>query len=247
MDWITDPQAWIALVTLTAAEIVLGIDNIIFISIMTGTLPPVRRERARIVGLSLAMLIRVVLLFSLVWLLRLTAPLFALFGQEFSGRDLILIGGGLILIAKSTVEIHGNLEGPDAGPAGRAAATFAGVIAQLLLLDIIFSLDSVITAIGLVQQLPVMVAAVILSVLFMLAASRAISDFVDCHPTVKMLALSFLLMIGIALIGDGLEFHIPKGYIYFAMAFSVMVELLNLRVRKRGASPVALRKGVPAG
>ena len=245
MDWITDPQAWIALVTLTAVEIVLGIDNIVFISIMAGRLPAARRERARLIGLGLAMLIRIALLFSLVWMMRLTAPLLTLLGLEVSGRDLILFGGGLFLLAKSTTEIHDNLEGPSK-PAGRTAATFVGVLAQILLMDVIFSLDSVITAIGLVQELPVMVLAIILAVLFMLFASRAISGFVERHPTVKMLALSFLLMIGIALIADGLGLHIPKGYIYFAMAFSLMVEMLNLKVRKRRATPIVLRKGARA-
>lgn len=245
MDWITDPQAWIALVTLTAVEIVLGIDNIVFISIMAGRLPAARRERARLIGLGLAMLIRIALLFSLVWLMRLTAPLLTLLWLEVSGRDLILFGGGLFLLAKSTTEIHDNLEGPSK-PAGRATATFVGVLAQILLMDVIFSLDSVITAIGLVQELPVMVLAIVLAVLFMLFASRAISGFVERHPTVKMLALSFLLMIGIALIADGLGLHIPRGYIYFAMAFSLMVEMLNLKIRKRRASPIVLRKGARA-
>jgi predicted tellurium resistance membrane protein TerC len=233
MDWITDPQAWIALITLTAIEIVLGIDNIIFISIMAGKLPAALRRKARLVGLSLAMFIRIALLFSLVWMMRLTTPLFALFGQEFSGRDLILIGGGLFLLAKSTMEIHDKLEGPEESSSARRAATFAGVIAQILVLDIVFSLDSVITAIGLAQQLAVMVVAIVLAVLFMLAAAGAVNDFVDRHPTVKMLALGF---------GQ----HIPRGYVYFSMAFSVFVELLNLKIRRR-AAPVALRKGTPAG
>ena len=246
MDWITDPQAWIALITLTAIEIVLGIDNIIFISIMAGKLPAAQRRKARLIGLSLAMFMRIALLFSLVWMMRLTAPLFALLGQEFSGRDLILIGGGLFLLAKSTMEIHDKLEGPEGPSSARRAATFASVIAQILVLDVVFSLDSVITAIGLAQQLAVMVIAIVLAVLFMLAAAGAVSDFVDRHPTVKMLALSFLLLIGVALIADGFEQHIPRGYIYFSMAFSVFVELLNLKVRRR-AAPVALRKGAVAG
>ncbi|MEW6323865.1 MAG: TerC family protein [Nitrospirota bacterium] len=237
MEWLTDPQAWIALVTLTAVEIVLGIDNIVFISIMAGKLPKAQRERARLVGLSLAMLIRIVLLFSLVWMMRLTAPLFALLGQELSGRDLILIAGGLFLLWKSTMEIHHKLEGPETAR-GTAAVTFAGVIIQILLLDIVFSLDSVITAIGLVDELPVMVAAIVIAVLFMLVASGMISEFVERHPTVKMLALSFLLLIGVALIADGFDMHIPRGYIYFSMAFSVFVELLNLRLRK--LSPAAV-------
>jgi predicted tellurium resistance membrane protein TerC len=246
MEWITDPQAWIALVTLTAIEIVLGIDNIIFISIMADKLPAAERRTARLVGLSLAMFIRMALLFSLVWLMRLTAPLLTLFGQEISGRDLILVAGGLFLLAKSTTEIHNKLEGPEGPPSARRAATFASVIVQILLLDIVFSLDSVISAIGLAQQLGVMVIAIVLAVLFMLVSAGAVSDFVDRHPTVKMLALSFLLLIGVALIADGLEFHIPRGYIYFSVAFSVFVELLNLKVRRR-ASPVVLRKGAPGG
>ena len=240
MDWLTDPQAWIALVTLTALEIVLGIDNIIFISILADRLPAAQRARARTLGLGLAMLTRVALLFSLVWLMRLTAPWFTVLGEEISGRDLILIAGGLFLLAKSTVEIHEKLEGEAKGAALRAAATFGSVIGQILLLDIVFSLDSIITAIGMANQLPVMVAAVVIAVMFMMVSAGAVSRFIDRHPTVKMLALSFLLLIGMALIGDGLGMHIPKGYIYFAMAFSVFVELLNLNVRRRGP-PVQLR------
>jgi predicted tellurium resistance membrane protein TerC len=242
MEWIVNPQIWLALVTLTAIEIVLGIDNIIFISIMAGKLPPAQRERARVIGLSLAMIIRILLLLSLVWLMRLTAPLFVLFGMEISGRDLIVIGGGLFLLAKSTMEIHDKLEGAEEASPDRPAVSFRSVIIQILLLDIIFSLDSIITAIGLAQQVIIMVIAVILAVLVMLVSSRAISDFVDRHPTVKMLALSFLLLIGTALIAEGFDLHIPKGYIYFAMAFSVMVEMLNLKIRKTSAAPVALRK-----
>jgi predicted tellurium resistance membrane protein TerC len=241
MDWLTDPQAWIALVTLTALEIVLGIDNIIFISILADKLPAAQRARARTLGLGLAMLTRVALLFSLVWLMRLTAPWFAVLGQEISGRDLILIAGGLFLLGKSTVEIHDKLEGEEEASAVRAAATFGSVIGQILLLDIVFSLDSIITAIGMANQLPVMVAAVVIAVLFMMVSAGAVSRFIDRHPTIKMLALSFLLLIGLALIGDGLGMHIPKGYIYFAMAFSVFVEMLNLKTRRRGP-PVQLRR-----
>ncbi|MEO5656568.1 MAG: TerC family protein, partial [Nitrospiria bacterium] len=221
MDWLLDPQAWIALITLTALEIVLGIDNIIFISILADKLPAEQRARARTIGLGLAMLTRLALLFSLVWLMRLTTPWFAVLGQEISGRDLILIAGGLFLLAKSTVEIHEKLEGEEEVAAARAATTFGSVIGQILLLDIVFSLDSIITAIGMANQLSVMVAAVVIAVLFMMMSAGAVSRFIDQHPTIKMLALSFLLLIGLALVGEGLGMHIPKGYIYFAMAFSV--------------------------
>ena len=241
MDWINDPQAWIALATLTALEIVLGIDNIIFISILAGKLPIHQQEKARITGLALAMFTRVGLLFSLTWLMGLTAPLFTVVGREVSGRDLILIAGGLFLLAKSTMEIHDKLEGEEGHSSAKAAASFAGIIVQILLLDIVFSLDSIITAIGMASQLTVMVMAVVIAVGFMMFFSRAISAFVDAHPTIKMLALSFLLLIGVALIGDGLDMHIPKGYIYFAMAFSVMVEMLNMKVRARG-KPVKLHQ-----
>ena len=239
MEIFSDPNAWVALITLTALEIVLGIDNIIFISILAGKLPKAQQERARIIGLSLAMITRIALLFSLTWIMQLTAPLFSVLGHEISGRDLILILGGLFLLAKSTMEIHEKLEGESEHGTGVRAVSFASVIVQILLLDIVFSLDSVITAIGMVDQLSVMVTAVVIAVGFMLFFSKYISDFVDRHPTVKMLALSFLLMIGLALIGEGFDMHIPKGYIYFAMAFSVFVELLNLRLRRRRA-PVKL-------
>ena len=239
MEWLADPQVWLALVTLTALEIVLGIDNIIFISIQAGKLPAHQREKARIVGLGLAMFIRIALLFSLTWLMGLTAPLFSVLGNEISGRDIILISGGLFLLWKSTMEIHEKLEGEEGHSAAHAGATFAAVIVQILLLDIVFSLDSIITALGMANQLAVMVAAVVVAVGFMMLFSGKISAFVDRHPTVKMLALSFLLLIGVALIGDGFDMHIPKGYIYFAMAFSVMVEMLNLRLRRQGA-PVKL-------
>lgn len=242
MDILTDPNAWLALITLTALEIVLGIDNIIFISILAGKLPEAQRARARTIGLAMAMGSRLALLASLVWMMRLTAPLFSIpvFNQEISGRDLILIVGGLFLLAKSTMEIHEKLEGEEAESGGRAAATFTSVIIQIALLDIVFSLDSIITAIGMANQLSIMVAAVIIAVIFMMLFAGAVSAFIDRHPTIKMLALSFLILIGVALIGDGLDMHIPKGYIYFAMAFSVFVEMLNIRIRRR-ATPVKLR------
>ncbi len=242
MALLTDPQVWLALVTLTALEIVLGIDNIIFISIQAGKLPTHQQEKARMVGLGLAMFIRVALLFSLTWLMGLTAPLFTVLGNEITGRDIILISGGLFLLWKSTMEIHEKLEGPEEhAEAKGAAVSFGSVIVQILLLDIVFSLDSIITAIGMANQLAVMVAAVVIAVGFMMVFSGKISDFVDRHPTIKILALSFLLMIGVALIGDGLDMHIPKGYIYFAMAFSVAVEMLNLRVGRQG-KPVKLHQ-----
>lgn len=242
MEILTDPNAWLALITLTALEIVLGIDNIIFISILAGKLPEAQRERARTIGLVMAMGTRLALLASLVWMMRLTAPLFSIpvFNQEISGRDLILILGGLFLLAKSTMEIHEKLEGEEGASGGRAAASFSSVIVQIALLDIVFSLDSIITAIGMANQLSIMVAAVIIAVIFMMLFAGAVSAFIDRHPTIKMLALSFLILIGVALIGDGFDMHIPKGYIYFAMAFSVFVEMLNIRIR-RGATPVKLR------
>ena len=238
MEWLLDPEIWIALVTLTALEIVLGIDNVVFISILAGKLPPQQQPRARRLGLAAAMLTRIVLLASLAWMIRLTAPLFELFGHAFSGRDLLLITGGLFLLAKSTTEIHERLEGMEGRVTARVVPSFAGVIVQIMLLDIIFSLDSVITAVGMVNQLPVMIAAVVLAIAVMMWAADPISDFVHHHPTVKMLALSFLLLIGLSLLADGLGQHIPKGYIYFAMGFSVFVEMLNLRVRRvLGAGP----------
>jgi predicted tellurium resistance membrane protein TerC len=240
MDWLTDPQAWIGLATLTVLEIVLGIDNVIFISILAGKLPVSQQPRARRLGLGLAMLSRIALLFSLSWVIRLTRPLFTVLGQEISGRDLVLIIGGLFLLAKSTREIHERLEGEENGSEVRAAPSFGSVMVQIMLLDVVFSLDSVITAVGMVDQIWVMVAAVIIAVGVMLAFAGRISAFVDQHPTVKMLALSFLLLIGVALLAEGFDRHIPKGYIYFAMAFSVMVELLNLRTRRR-RDPVHLR------
>jgi predicted tellurium resistance membrane protein TerC len=245
MEWITDPQAWAALGTLTALEIVLGIDNIIFISILVGRLPARQRRQARVLGLALAMLTRLALLLSLTWVMSLTAPLFEL-GQKISGRDLILLAGGLFLLVKSTSEIHDSLEGAGETREHRAVASFAGVLVQIAIIDIVFSLDSVITAVGLAQQLVVMALAIVISVIVMMFAARAISDFVDRHPTIKMLALAFLILVGTALMAEGLEFHIPRGYIYFAMAFSVAVEFLNLRMRQR-ATPVKLRKTVARG
>jgi predicted tellurium resistance membrane protein TerC len=242
MDWITDPQAWIGFATLTVLEIVLGIDNIIFISILADKLPPQQQGRARLLGLALAMLTRILLLLSLTWIIRLTAPLFSVLGQEISGRDLVLLVGGLFLLAKSTHEIHGNLEGEEGEASAKVPPSFVGVLIQIMLLDIVFSLDSVITAVGMVDEVGVMVAAVVVAVAFMMGFARPISDFVTRHPTIKMLALSFLIMIGVALIAEGLGQHIPKGYIYFAMAFSVGVELLNIRVRRVRANVVKLRR-----
>jgi predicted tellurium resistance membrane protein TerC len=232
MDWISDPQAWIAFATLTALEIVLGVDNVVFISILAGKLPSGQREKARRLGLGLAMFVRILLLLSIAWVVKLTATLFTVWSQEISGRDLILLLGGLFLLAKSTHEMHGPLEGDEGHSSGGVASSFSSVIVQILLLDIIFSLDSVITAVGMVDDVGVMIAAVVVAVGFMLVFSGGVSRFVDKHPTIKMLALSFLLLIGVSLVAEGLEFHIPKGYIYFAMAFSLFVEVINIRVRK---------------
>lgn len=245
MDWLTDPTVWVALLTLTALEIVLGIDNIIFIAILAGKLPQNQQVRARTIGLALAMLTRIALLFSITLIMKLTAPLFTVFRVEISGRDIILILGGLFLLAKSTLEIHSNLEGEETHGKERmkrAKVTFRSVIVQIMLLDIVFSLDSVITAIGLAQQLAVMAAAIVIAVIVMMLVSGRISGFVDRHPTLKILALSFLLLIGLALVGEGFDLHIPKGYIYFAMAFSTFVELLNLRMRRARMAPVKLRQ-----
>jgi predicted tellurium resistance membrane protein TerC len=233
MDWLTDPQIWIALATLTFLEIVLGVDNIIFISILSGKLPARQQPRARRIGLLGAMLTRVLLLFSLAWIIRLTQPWFAVLGHEISGRDLILILGGLFLIAKSTYEIHDKLEGEEGHASRRVPASFVSVIVQIMLLDIVFSLDSVITAVGMVDDLWVMIAAVMIAIGIMLWSAEPISAFVHRHPTVKMLALSFLLLIGLSLLLEGFDQHIPKGYIYFAMGFSVFVEMINLRLRKK--------------
>ncbi len=245
MDWLLQPEAWVALLTLTALEIVLGIDNIIFLSILVGRLPPERRQSARVLGLGLAMGSRIALLLSLTWLMSLTAPIVAVLGHEVSWRDVILIGGGAFLLAKATLEIHNSLEGEEEGPKAVQAASFGAVLIQVALIDIVFSLDSVITAVGLVQQVSIMVLAIVVAVLVMMVAAKSISDFIDTHPTVKMLALSFLIVVGVALIGEGFEFHIPRGYIYFAMAFSVVVEMLNLQVRKRTAEPVHLHRQLP--
>ncbi|MBM3724953.1 MAG: TerC family protein [Acidobacteria bacterium] len=233
MDWLTDPQAWIALITLTALEIVLGIDNIIFISILVGKLPPRQQGRARSFGLAAAMVSRILLLLCLSWLVRLTEPLLQAGDYRLSGRDLILILGGVFLLFKATSEIHQAIEHTPGAPKSSKAATFGTVIAQILVLDVVFSLDSVITAVGMADRIAVMVAAVMISVGIMLFAARPISEFVEHRPTVKMLALSFLLMVGLTLVADGLGHHIPKGYVYFAMAFSVMVEMLNLRASRR--------------
>jgi len=241
MEWLTDPQIWIALATLTFLEIVLGVDNVIFISILSGKLPLDQQPRARRLGLLGAMVTRVMLLFSLAWIIRLTEPWNRVVGQEISGRDLILIGGGLFLLAKSTYEIHDKLEGEEGHASNRVAASFASVIVQIMLLDIVFSLDSVITAVGMVDELWVMIAAVMISVGIMMASAEAISAFVHRHPTVKMLALSFLLLIGMSLILEGFDQHIRKGYIYFAMGFSVFVEMINLRLR-RSRKPVHLHE-----
>jgi len=241
MDWITNPQIWAALVTLTVLEIVLGVDNIIFISILAGKLPPDQQPRARRLGLSLAMLTRIALLLSLSAILRLTTPLFAVFGKEISGRDVILLAGGLFLLVKSTREIHDKLEGAGGHSSAPVRASFTSVIIQIGLLDIVFSFDSVITAVGMANEIGVMIAAIVIAVGTMMVAAGPISEFVDVHPTIKMLALSFLLLIGMTLIAEGFDVHIPKGYVYFAMAFSVFVELLNLRARAPGA-PVRLRQ-----
>ena len=244
-DWLADPNAWIALGTLTALEIVLGVDNIIFISILAGKLAKEQQARARTLGLGLALFGRVGLLLSLAWIMQLTAPVFTITDVEISGRDLILMGGGLFLLAKSTREIHDKLEGSEEHHGSRKAATFGSVIFQILLLDLVFSLDSVITAVGMAEHVPVMIAAVVIAIVFMMFSAGAVSAFIEDHPTVKMLALSFLLMVGVALMAEGLDFHIPRGYIYFSMAFSVFVEMLNLKLRSRG-KPVELKNRPPA-
>ena len=239
IELLTDPQAWLAFATLLSLEVVLGIDNVVFIAILAGKLPPDQQAKARRLGLGLAAITRVMLLFTLAWMIKLTSPLFAVLGHEISGRDLILILGGLFLIAKSTHEVHEKLEGEEGRVTAKVAANFASVIGQILLLDIVFSLDSIITAVGLVDQLAIMVAAVLVAVGVMIAFSGVISRFVDKHPTIKMLALSFLMLIGVSLVAEGLEFHLPKGMIYFAMGFSLFVEMLNLRIRGK-AAPVQL-------
>ena len=248
MELLLDPQAWIAFVTLAALEIVLGIDNIIFITILANRLPESQRASARRFGLMLAMVTRILLLLSLAWVMRLTEPLFALMEHSVSGRDLILFFGGLFLIAKSTMEVHSSLEGPEEHTVGSAKKIgYMGVIVQIGLLDIIFSLDSVITAVGLVDQVPVMIAAIIVAVMVMMVAAGPIGDFVERHPTIKILALSFLILIGTALVGEGLHFHIPKGYIYFAMAFSLIVEMLNIRMRRKQVPEPVRLHNQPAG
>ncbi len=248
MDWITDPNAWVAFATLTALEIVLGIDNVIFISILAGRLPVSQRARARRVGLGAAMLMRILLLLSIAWIIQLTDPLFTVFGEEISGRDLILLLGGLFLLGKSTHEMHMRLEGEEEDGKGAAVASFGAVIFQIMLLDVVFSLDSVITAVGMADELAIMIAAVVVAVGVMLAFAGPISAFVERHPTVKILALSFLLLIGVSLIAEGFDLHIPKGYIYFAMAFSLFVEMINLRAKKVARAPVKLHAPYsPAG
>ena len=240
MEWLSDPQAWIGLLTLTLLEIVLGIDNIIFISILASKLPAAKQKQARQIGLALAMVMRILLLLSLSWIIGLTKPFFVLAGFDVTGRALILLGGGLFLIAKSTHEIHDNLEGNEEERSVRSAPSLGSVLVQIILLDLVFSLDSVITAVGMVDEIAVMIVAVMLAVGVMMVFAGALSSFVERHPTIKMLALSFLLLIGVNLIGEGLGFHIPKGYTYFAMGFAVFVEVLNLKLRKRAAVPVKL-------
>jgi len=245
VEWITHFQSWVALATLTALEIVLGIDNIIFISVLVGRLPHDRRNRARVIGLALAMVSRILLLLSLTWVMGLKRTLFEVFSREFSGRDLILVAGGLFLLAKSTREIHHSLMGAEGEqPKAKAGRAMLSVLAQIAVLDIVFSLDSVITAIGLAEHVTIMMLAIVIAVAVMMLSARAIGEFVDTHPTIKMLALSFLLLVGFTLFGEGLGLVIPKGYIYFAMGFSVMVEFLNLRVRKRMEQPIKLRKAI---
>ncbi len=239
-EWLADPQVWIALGTLTALEIVLGIDNIIFLSVLVSRLPESQRAVARRVGLGLAMMARLGLLFSISWVMGLTYPWVTIFGHGVSGRDVILIGGGLFLMAKATHEIHNSLEGVEEGHAAATAASLGMVLVQIALLDIVFSLDSVITAVGLVEHVSIMAVAIILAVVVMLMAAKAIGDFVETHPTIKILALSFLILVGVTLMVEGFDVHVPKGYIYFSMAFSVSVEMLNIRMRKKRAVPVKL-------
>jgi protein yegH len=236
-EWIASPEAWISLATLTGLEIVLGIDNIIFIAILCGRLPEAQRGRARIMGLALAMFTRILLLLSLSWIMGLTKPLFSVLARDFSGRDFVLIGGGLFLLVKSTLEIHSSATGEThEHSASGGKASFSGTLVQIAVLDIIFSLDSVITAVGMAQHLPVMILAVVIAVGVMMLASGAIARFVDANPTIKILALAFLILVGVSLIADGLGFHIPKGYIYFSMAFSLLVELINIQIRKKSAA-----------
>ena len=245
MDWIFNPEIWIALLTLTALEIVLGIDNIIFITVLAGRLPENERDKGRIIGLALAMITRILLLLSLTWIMGLTKPLFEMFAHQISGRDIILLIGGLFLLAKSTHEIHANLEGEEEHVEKSKSVSFMGVITQIAILDMVFSLDSVITAVGLVDQIPVMIAAIVIAIIVMMISAKSIGNFVERHPTVKMLALSFLILVGFSLIGEAFALHIPKGYIYFAMAFSVGVEMLNLKMRSKRAKPVKLHNSLP--
>ncbi|MGE8503113.1 TerC family protein [Pseudomonas berkeleyensis] len=252
MEWLSNPEIWVAFLTLTALEIVLGIDNIIFISILVSRLPKEQQPKARFFGLALAMVTRILLLLSIAWVMRLTADLFHVFGEGISGRDLILFFGGLFLLFKSTAEIYHSLEGAEEGgpDAPKKAYGFMGIIIQIAIIDIVFSLDSVITAVGLVQHVPVMVAAIVISVIVMMLSASTISDFIDKHPSLKMLALSFLIVVGTVLIAESFDVHVPKGYVYFAMAFSLAVEAINIRLRGRmkkqqQAEPVQLRKGSP--
>lgn len=242
MEWITQPNAWIALVTLVALELVLGVDNVIFISILAGKLPVEQQQKARTTGIAMAVITRVLLLLSISWVIGLTEPLFNVFTLEISGRDLILIAGGLFLLGKATLEIHHRLEGVEGERSAKVAASFASVIIQIMLLDIVFSLDSVITAVGMVDEVIIMIIAVVFAAIVMIWSARSIGEFVERHPTIKILALSFLLLIGFTLIVEGLHQHIPKGYIYFAMGFSVFVEMLNLRIRAQSAEPVKLHQ-----
>jgi len=248
MEWLTDPQSWIAFFTLVALELVLGVDNVIFISILASKLPPDQQSKARRTGLGLAVISRILLLFSLSWIIGLTEPLFQVLGFELSGRDLILLFGGLFLVGKATYEIHQRLEGEEGHASAQVKASFSSVIFQVLLLDVVFSLDSVITAVGMVDELAIMIAAVVIAAIVMIISADPIGNFVERHPTIKMLALSFLLLIGFTLIVEGLHQHIPKGYVYFAMGFAVFVEMLNLRLRSRRTEPVKLHQPyAPAG
>lgn len=243
-EWITDPQAWIALATLTALEIVLGIDNIIFLTIVVGRLPVEQRQLGRILGLAGAMVTRILLLISLAWIMRLTEPLFTILTEEISGRDIILIVGGLFLLFKTTHEIHTALEGEEESSETAIKGGFFAIIIQIAIIDIVFSLDSVITAVGMAEHVPVMVIAIVIAIIVMMLFAKMIGEFVDAHPTIKILALSFLILVGVALIAEGLDMHFPKGYIYFAMAFSVVVEMLNLRMRKTSEKAVRLHKAL---
>jgi len=244
MEWITSPEAWIALLTLTTLEIVLGIDNIIFLTIIVSRMPTEQQKSGRVLGLGLAMLSRIALLLSITWVMRLTNELFTAFGHGVTGRDLILLGGGLFLLAKSTHEIHQSLEGTEEVIKERSTSNFVMTLIQIALIDIVFSLDSVITAVGLAKDIPVMILAIMIAVGIMMVAAQTIGEFVERHPTIKMLALSFLILVGATLVAEGAGFEFPRGYVYFAMAFSVSVEMLNLRLRKKEAEPVHLRKAI---